>query len=109
MNKPLIDKNGIKYWFDQQDRLHREDGPAIDCANGTKEWYQDGIIHRDDGPAIERADGDKYWYQQGKLHRENGPAVENANGSKEWWIKGEQLNVSSQEEFERLMRLKSFW
>ena len=23
-------------------KLHREDGPAIEYANGTKEWYVDG-------------------------------------------------------------------
>ena len=25
------------------DKLHREDGPAIECANGDKEWYLNGV------------------------------------------------------------------
>ena len=38
-----------------------------------------------DGPAIECADGSKYWYQEGNLHRLNGPAIEYTNGDKERW------------------------
>ena len=37
-------------------------------------------LHREDGPAIEYANGNKHWYLNGKLHREDGPAIENANG-----------------------------
>ena len=43
-------------------KLHREDGPACEYANGTKCWYINGKHHREDGPAIEYADGDKVWY-----------------------------------------------
>jgi hypothetical protein len=28
-----------------------------------------------DGPAIERADGTKEWYQRDQLHRRRGPAI----------------------------------
>ena len=66
--------------------LHRENGPAVDCANGHKEWWQNGQLHRIDGPAIEWWDGDKRWYQNGKRHRIDGPAVMYANGSKAWYI-----------------------
>jgi aminopeptidase N len=31
-------------------------------ANGTKIWYKDGLRHRENGPAVECADGRKYWY-----------------------------------------------
>ena len=51
---------------------------------GTKEWYLNGQRHREDGPAVEYANGDKYWYLNGQLHREDGPAVEKADGSKLW-------------------------
>ena len=71
--------------------LHREDGPAIEWANGTKEWFQNGQRHRDAGPAIETAYGDREWYHNGHLHRINGPAIEYANGSKEWYINGKEL------------------
>jgi hypothetical protein len=51
-------------------KLHREDGPAIECADGHKEWYINNRLHREDGPAIEYADGNKMWYLNGKLHSE---------------------------------------
>ena len=35
--------------------------------HGTKEWYLNGKLHREDGPAIEYADGGKEWYLNGKL------------------------------------------
>lgn len=53
-----------------------------------KIWYSGTKIHRVDGPAIECADGTKSWYINGERHRENGPAVEYPDGRKEWWIKG---------------------
>jgi len=132
MNKPKNDKGGNKFWQDenglrhredgpaieyangdkfwyQHDILHRDDGPAIEWANGTKYWYQHGKCHRQDGPAIEYANGTKYWYQHGKLHRDDGPAIELFNGTKEWRINNTRLNVSSQQEFERYMKLKAFW
>jgi len=49
------------------------------------------------------------YHQHDKIHREDGPAIEYPDGRKEWWIKGQILEVSSQEEFERYMKLKSFW
>jgi hypothetical protein len=39
-----------------------------------------GKLHREDGPAGEFADGTKRWYHYGKLHHEDGPADEYANG-----------------------------
>ena len=33
--------NGGKYWY-LGDKLHREDGPAVEYFNGTKEWYLNG-------------------------------------------------------------------
>jgi len=54
---------------------------------GDKSYYSDKamtIYHREDGPAIEWADGDKHWYLNGKCHRADGPAVEWAEGSKSW-------------------------
>ena len=77
-----------KVWFNSRWRLHREDGPAIEYANGTKEWWVDGKLHRLDGPAVEYVDGYKSWYLDGNLHREDGPAVEHANGTKHWYLNG---------------------
>ncbi len=60
-------------------------------ADGTKEWYKNGLRHREDGPAIEYFNGDKYWYLNGKQHREDGPAVEWFIGDKYWYLNGEKL------------------
>jgi hypothetical protein len=104
--------NGTKKWY-LHGKRHREDGPAIEYPNGTKQWYLHDQLHRVGGPAIEYDDGDKEWYQHGKLHREDGPAIEYDDGYKEWWYHGENLTltlgVHSQEEFDRLIKLKVFW
>ena len=53
--------------------------------------------------------GNKYWYLGFLLHREDGPAVELFYGYKEWWYHGKWVDCSSQEEFERLIKLKALW
>lgn len=103
-----IDRYGNKFWY-INGLLHRDDGPAIDCYSGTKEWYQNGLLHRLDGPAGEYASGTKFWYQNGLIHRLDGPAVEYACGSKFWWINDKKIDCSTQEEFEKLLKLKAFW
>ena len=59
---------------------------------GTR-WYRNamGQLHRDDGPAVEYADGGKLWFQNNRLHRTNGPAVECSSGRKEWWLSGRRM------------------
>jgi hypothetical protein len=108
---PNIDTYGTKRWYNKSGQLHREDGPAVELANGNKEWWShanlhrenapaielasgtkfwilNGQLHRKDGPAREWASGDKEWYLNNKRHRENGPAVEQSDGTKEWWVNG---------------------
>jgi hypothetical protein len=82
--------NGTKFWY-RGDKLHREDGPAIEYAHGGKSWYRDGKLHREDGPACEYADGDKSWFLNGERHREDGPACEYTNGDRLWYLNGIQL------------------
>jgi hypothetical protein len=84
-------ESGFKEWY-WNGKLHREDGPAIEWADGSKSWYLNGKHHREDGPAYEWADGTKGWWLNGKLHREDGPAVECASGYKEWWLHGQRLS-----------------
>jgi hypothetical protein len=55
------------------------------------------------------ADGTKRWYLDDKLHRTDGPAIEYTNGDKIWYLDGKLIDCSSQEEFERLLKLKVFW
>ena len=62
---------------------------------GNKRYYSDRdmtIIHREDGPAIEWSDGSKEWWLNGEFHREDGPAVEYANGYNEWWLNSKFLS-----------------
>ena len=67
-------------FYNEKGQYHREDGPAIEYAAGTKHWSNNGQLHRDDGPAIECVNGEKHWYKNGKLHRDDGPAIECVNG-----------------------------
>jgi hypothetical protein len=84
-------------------------GQIEESFNGNKRWYLNSKLHREDGPAIEYAYGEKHWCLNGKLHREDGPAVEYANGNKSWYINNIKLPCRTQEQFERLMKLKAFW
>jgi len=79
------------YWTNEEGLSHRLNGPAIEWANGSKAWYQNGKYHRTDGPAVEYSGGTKSWYQNGKLHRTDGPAIEWADGEKYYYINGECL------------------
>jgi len=99
-----INKQGDQIWW-KGNKLHREDGPAIERANGTKEWHLNGKLHREDGPAVERANGTKLWYLNGKRHREDGPAIEWANGTKEWCLNNMAL---TELEIRQLQRNKQF-
>ena len=83
----IINQCGDCFWFKGL-KLHRKNGPAIEWANGNKEWRINGELHREDGPAVERKNGFKTWYRNGKPHRIDGPAVELPNGHKQWWIDG---------------------
>ena len=132
VNNTVIEEEGYCYcWYNEKDEPHREDGPALEYDDGTKHWYQNGLHHRLDGPAIESIDGSKFWYKNGKKHREDGPAVEMANGNKRWHFEGklhrldgpaiehtnfkiwayqdQKVDCQSQEDFEKLLKLKAFW
>ena len=54
-----------KYWYDNEGKFHREDGPAIEYTMGYKWWYKHGLCHREDGPAYEYSNGDKSYYLEG--------------------------------------------
>jgi len=80
----------IKWYLN--DKLHREDGPAIEYVEiGHRYWYLNGKKHREDGPAVEESNGHKEWWINNKFHREDGPAIEYANGDKFWYLNGEEL------------------
>lgn len=89
-----VDDIGTIRWFDENGRLHREDGPAIITKNGYQAWYKEGKYHRDGGPAVITKNGSKKWIKNGEKHRLDGPAVEYFDGDKMWHINGEHFDES---------------
>lgn len=77
----------------QNGLLHREDGPAIEWADGGKSWWLNGKRHREDGPAMDLSNH-KEWWINGQRHREDGPAIIWGDGDKEWWLNGRQYTES---------------
>ena len=67
INNPQINEYGDKSWHNSQGKLHRDDGTAIECVNGTKWWYINGLRHREDGPAVILENGYVLWYIEGNL------------------------------------------
>jgi hypothetical protein len=94
-----------KFYF-LHDKLHREDGPAVEFANGDKYWFLNDILHREDGPALECINGDKQWYISGICHRIDGPAIEYATGRNDWYLQGKKI---SKKKHSQLVKLKAFW
>lgn len=61
-----LDIYGVKIWVDENNILHRDNGPAkIDPLYGTQIYYKHGIIHREDGSAVIHNDGYVHWYNNG--------------------------------------------
>jgi hypothetical protein len=81
--------SGTRLWYCAGE-LHREDGPAYEDTDGSRAWYLEGRHHRDDGPAVEDVDGYRAWFRRGPLHRDGGPAVEHADWRLEWWVDGQR-------------------
>lgn len=92
MNRIAINRYGVREPY-LKGLLHKEDGPAIECEDGSKAWYINGKRHRVGGPAVEDSGGYKAWYINGKLHREDGPSIEYSNGGKEWYINGKKFKT----------------
>lgn len=95
-----IDEYGDKYYYQDKKmtKLHREDGPAVEYASGTKYWYRNGKCHREDGPAIELCDGDRAWYLNDMRHREDGPAIECSDGYRSWYLNGHEISEAEHTE-----------
>jgi hypothetical protein len=42
MSEMYIDSDGNKRWRNEYGQLHRLDGPAVEWADGEKEWWVNG-------------------------------------------------------------------
>lgn len=49
MSTEITETEFGKFW-EKNGLLHREDGPAIEYANGGKEYWVNGVWHRADAP-----------------------------------------------------------
>ena len=83
-------KNGM-ICYRLNGELHREDGPAVEYLNGSREYCINGKLHREGGPAVEKADGYKAYYINDKRHRIDGPATIYSD-SKKYYIEGKEYN-----------------
>ena len=62
---------------------------------GETRWTLNGKLHRETGPAVEYASGTRMWIRRGRRHRDDGPAIEWANGDCDWWLHGESYTFDS--------------
>lgn len=85
MAKIIIDSDGDKHYYNDNDFAHREDGPALIRTDGVTVWYYDGLVHRVGGPAHVTSCGVISWSQRGETDRVGGPAREFPNGLKKWY------------------------
>ena len=79
------DEAGTIKWY-QCDILHREEGPAVEYLDGSKEWWLSGKLNR-----VEWSNGAKFWYKDDEFHREDGPAIVYSNNEKEWYLNDVKL------------------
>lgn len=57
-----------KIWR-ENGQLHRVDGPAAELNSGDKYWYQNNFYFREGGlPAVEYANGNKEWWVNGRQY-----------------------------------------
>ena len=79
-NGKFVRNNGdIEHY--QNGRLHRKNGPAIEHANGNKEWYINGKRRcKNDGHAVENTDGYKLWFENGNWYDVDGFPIKRNNG-----------------------------
>ena len=74
----LQNVHGSIYWY-LNNKLHREDGPAIIYWNNTKMWIRHGELHRLDGYAVESYldddNNNEYWILGKKYSKEQYPLL----------------------------------
>ena len=105
------DRKYSESWRDENDQLHRLDGPAertwYDGGGLKREaWFVGGRLHRLDGPAIRLWDRSGHlkqesWYANGTEHRLDGPVHQRWHRgrqlpSEEWFINGVQYKTEAE-------------
>ena len=86
-NSTMTEHQGNKWWLDEQGKFGRTGAPAVIYSNGDREWWNHGVQTREEGPAVDRADGHKEWIVGGQYIQPNsGPSIVRADGTREWWL-----------------------
>ncbi len=57
--------NGTIYCYNKKGQIHCLNGPAIITRNGHKYWLINNKLHREDGPSCEFANGQEEWHYNG--------------------------------------------
>jgi len=82
------------------------EGSEIDNYGTERYWEGGKIVY------VKYTDGFQSWWKNGYRHKEDGPAIifgDNKPMPDQWWYNGERIKCNSQQEFERMLRLKAFW
>lgn len=87
-----IEKKMTKTWREGTATYHKTgDSLHIVYDSGIESYWVDNIRHREDGYA--------YF----------APAYNGYDEIKRWYYQGEKINCETQEQFERLIKMKVFW
>ena len=73
--------------------------------DGREAWFKDDKLHREDGPAIKYPNRSQFWYLFGKLHREDGPAAVYPDLDVHWYLNGQFLGLKEPENWDELVRI----
>lgn len=89
---------------------------VVITSNGSKYWYDDDFNSNIPNAHYFRArytsGSEVYWSVVdgvSQRHRLDGPAYIGWNGEKLWFYKGKFVDCSSQQEFEKIIKLIAFW
>lgn len=60
----------FKDYTDKEQTVFLLKGCEVVITNVSERWYLNGKLHREDGPAVEWHDGTREWYSNGKEYTE---------------------------------------
>lgn len=108
----FIDGDGNRLWFRHGLRHRDGDEPAYTAKNGDKGWYKNGKLHREGKPAVEYADGTVEWWLEGlKLTDNEVKDYKEALLKAQWQEAAEQIVAEMREGTKnpvRVMKLPRF-
>ena len=100
-SKLTVTKLSHKTEYHLENKLHREDGPALEWSNDdnnynntAKQWWLDNgrpcasAFALNKSPSVENYDGYKEWYINGRIYSTDGPAVTYVCAYKAWYLNG---------------------